>query len=105
MEVELYQHEENYFLKRINHTKTKKNKITRYLDFQIIECANNDGIVLSKDTGELWGSHLGNYRDLDDAKKAAIIHLMIARPMHFSVQLYHRVCGTHTCHDYLNSQK
>ena len=61
----------------------KKNKITRYLDYQIIECANNDGIVLSKDTGELWESHLGNYRDVDDAKKAAIIHFMIARPMHF----------------------
>lgn len=72
----------------------KGERIT-FLDYEIHNCLNDDGIVLSKkgEKAKLYECHLGNYSTKEDAMRAAIIHFMIARPDQFSATLYYRVMG------------
>ena len=60
----------------------KYNKMnnTPFLDYNIIHSTNNDGIVLTKTRGKLYEVNLGSFPTINDAKKAAILHFMIARP-------------------------
>lgn len=81
-----------------------------FLDYTIINSGNRDGFVLTKDTGKLYETHLGNYETLDDAKKSAVIYFMIARPEEFATQIARRAMGgSGTYHEfwkfksYLNS--
>lgn len=81
----------------------KGDEIT-YLDYQIRYCTNNDGIVLYKDVHipgrKDYESHLGNFRDLDDAKRYAVMHYMIARPERFATHIAHYITGTGTMHEF-----
>ena len=65
----------------------------RFLDYTIVNSGNNDGYVLMKPNGQLWECHLGNYGSLNEAKKAAILHFMIARPHIFATTIYYRTIG------------
>ncbi len=67
----------------------KKGESIKYLDYQIKNSENNDGLVLSKPNGDLWETHLGNFgigtkENVDVCKKYALLHFMLARPIHFA---------------------
>jgi len=79
----------------------KHNKTTSFLDYQIIECTNGDGIVLKKDTPNLsYECHLGNYSSVEDAQVAGIFFFMVARPAQFATHLFHYTTGSATTHEY-----
>lgn len=71
-----------------------------YLDYQIVDCGKFDRFVLCKPSGKQYECHLGNYGDIEDAKRAAVHFFMINRPEEFSHQVYYRMNGTHAMHDY-----
>ena len=76
----------------------KKDKI-KFLDYTIIDCHNSDGIVLCKEQYEvddMYECHLGNYDTAEDAKRAAILFYMIARPRIFATHIFHYLIGTGT---------
>lgn len=59
-----------------------------FLDMEIVN--TGDGLVLSRQRygiDDLWTCHLGNFGSLDDAKHAAIVYWMIARPWLFHATL------------------
>ena len=77
--------------------------IVTFLDYVIVNTGNGDGWVLKKpDTSyeNLWECHLGNYHNVDDAKRSAIQYFMIARPNEFSAQVHARMNGNHIYMDY-----
>lgn len=80
------------------------NPYIEFLDYHIIACTNGDGIVLSKDSKKkgyrLYECHLGNYSSVVDAKKAAIVYFMIARPEDFATNIFHRTGNSRTCHEW-----
>lgn len=71
----------------------KKGESIQFLDYTIKNSLNNDGIVLMKEKGESYESHLGNYATKESAQQAAIIYFMLARPEHFATTLYYRAMG------------
>jgi hypothetical protein len=65
-----------------------------FLDYTIINTGNSDDWVLLKDNVKsTYECHLGNYSTVDEAKKAAILFFMIARPEVFHASLYYRMNG------------
>ena len=74
----------------------------KFLDYEIVNTGNGDGWILLKPNAtyvNLWESHLGNYNDVETAKKSAVQYFMIARPATFSSQIHFRMNGTHAYHD------
>lgn len=70
----------------------KKGDEIFYLDYEIIYCTNNDGIILRKPKSYAgYEIHLGNYGTLDNAKVAAVVHFMLARPEVFSHSLRNKI--------------
>lgn len=72
----------------------QKGESIQFLDFTIWNSLNNDGLVLLSKAG----THLGNFGageqdDVDNAKMAAILYFMIARPDKFGVTLIQRLMG------------
>lgn len=73
-----------------------------YLDYTIIMCDNNDGLVLQK-TGkkaEAYEQHLGNYGNTAQIEKAAVLYFMIKRPEHFATNVFRYATGSGTYHEY-----
>lgn len=73
-----------------------------FLDYEIIECTNSDGVVLKKtNAGSTYECHLGNYGPCDtaensaksvkNAKISACLYFMIARPHLFAKQIFYRI--------------
>lgn len=62
-----------------------------FLDY-IIKMTS-DGLVLMKETNRPmdYEGHLGNYSDIDAAKKSAVIYYMIARPQTFATQIFFKI--------------
>lgn len=87
-----------------------KGESIMFLGYQIKNSLNNDGVVLSKPNGDLYETHLGNYGicdkdSIDNAKKAALVHYMIARPDGFSHSILHKIMsgsGSGTYHEWYN---
>jgi hypothetical protein len=76
-------------------------KTIKFLDYEIINSGNSDAYVLTKPGGKLYECHLGNFHDLDNAKRTAIIYYMIARPEIFATQLARKAMGlSGTYHEY-----
>lgn len=79
----------------------KRQEVT-FLDYTILNTGNGDGWVLMK-TGysfsNLWECNLGNFNDVEVAKKYAVLNFMVARPAEFSAQIVARMTGTHIYHD------
>ncbi len=75
-----------------------------FLDLEIVNSGNSDGFVVVKrcplPIDGLWQGHLGNYSTLRGAMKGAFLYFMIARPQHFSSQIFHRLIGTKTSHEW-----
>ncbi len=75
-----------------------------FLDLEIINSGNSDGFVVVKRPPlpliGFWQGHLGNYSTLRDAMKGAFLYFMIARPQHFNSQIFHRLIGTKTSHEW-----
>jgi len=74
----------------------QKGESIKFLDYTITNSLNNDGLVLLKEYGKPYESHLGNYgeateENIDYCKKDAIIHFMIARPETFATTLVRKV--------------
>jgi len=58
----------------------------QFLDYNITDTdtGNGDGIVLwKKDNAKAYECHLGNYSNIEEAKRSAILFFMIARPEDF----------------------
>lgn len=68
--------------------KLKMGEEVNFLDYHIK--MTGDGLVLYKN-GDLYECHLGNYSSVNQAKKAAIILFMIARPSEFHAQILNKV--------------
>lgn len=67
----------------------EKGKSIRFLDYQIKNSENSDGLVLFKDGADGYETHLGNYgegtkENIDFCKKDALVYYMIARPELFA---------------------
>jgi hypothetical protein len=84
-----------------------KGKSIEYLDYIITNSPNEDGLVLSKPTGVWYECHLGNFGtgtadNLNNAKRYALIHYMLARPILFAVVLANKVAtfGSGTTSEY-----
>lgn len=75
-----------------------------FLDLKIINSGNSDGFVVVKYStttcNDAWQRHLGNYSTLRDAMKGAFLYFMMARPQHFNSQIFHRLIGTKTYHEW-----
>lgn len=75
-----------------------KGKRIVFLDYVIQNSLNNDGLVLMKEGVGSYEMHLGNYgagtqQDVDNAKQAAILYFMIARPEFFATAILYRMMG------------
>jgi hypothetical protein len=71
-----------------------------YLGFLITNTWNSDGYVLQgkpKRGLPLWQCHLGNYQELDEAKKAALFYFMLDRPEKFATHIQHRAMYGYGC--------
>lgn len=69
----------------------KKGEEIKFLDYTIRNSENSDGLILYKEGPDAknYESHLGNYGpgdkdSVDNAKQAALVHFMLARPEEFS---------------------
>ncbi len=75
----------------------QKGETLRYLDYDIKNSTNNDGLVLRKE-GELY---LGNFgpgtaANLETAKRYAVIYFMLARPSIFAGTLANKIATAHS---------
>jgi predicted lipid carrier protein YhbT len=66
-----------------------RDKMTRqeveFLDFTIINTGNSDGwVITNNNVYENLSSHLGNYIELINAKKACLFYFMLAHPIIFA---------------------
>jgi hypothetical protein len=71
-------------------------QVVKFLDYKIINTGNSDGWVLQKEKytyDNLWESHLGNFSDVESAKKWAVLNFMIARPAVFHASVIYRMQG------------
>jgi len=59
----------------------------QFLDYEIVNSGNGDNWVVTKPSGELWETHLGNYINLEEAKKDCVLNFMIARPAQFATHI------------------
>ena len=66
----------------------------KFLDYAIINTGNGDDWVLTKPGGELWERHLGNYNDVNSAKKYAFLYFLAAHPEDFSHMVIARIRKT-----------
>jgi hypothetical protein len=78
----------------------EKTETVKFLDYEIVNTGNGDGWVLTKQSGALWECHLGNFHDVESAKKDAVHCFMIARPEEFSAQINARMRGSQIYMDY-----
>jgi hypothetical protein len=67
-----------------------KKQIVKFLDYSIENTGNGDGWVISKPKGKDYECNLGNFNELNTAKKQAMMFFMIARPEIFSHSLVNR---------------
>lgn len=85
----------------------QKGETIKFLDYFIVNSLNEDGLVLLKNGGQPYESHLGNYGDgtqenIDACKKDAILYFMAARPHIFATTLIRkaRTMRSGTYHEY-----
>lgn len=85
----------------------QKGESMKFLDYTIQNSLNNDGLVLFKEGGKNYESHLGNYGNgtqdsIDLCKKYALLHFMIARPEVFAKSLANKINkkNSGTMHEY-----
>lgn len=76
----------------------EKGHIVKFLDYEIRNSMNSDGLVLYKPKTSGYECHLGNFgpgsdKDVNNAKRAAIIYFMLARPEPFATTMYYRAMG------------
>lgn len=75
--------------------------IVKFLDYEIVNTNNGDGWILLKPSVLTnYECHLGNYSNVESAKKYAIHFFMIARPEKFSAQIAARMNQTYIYMDY-----
>lgn len=70
---------------------TFRDNPVRFLGYKMGK-SGNDGIVLARESPDAmhalsYDSHLGNYKTIEDAKKAAVLYFMLARPEQFAGEL------------------
>ena len=63
----------------------EKGQAINFIGYTIINCTNNDGLVLSSPNDEHCGNYgIGLEKNVDNAKQAALIHFMIDRPVFYA---------------------
>ncbi len=75
----------------------------QFLDYTIKNTGNGDGYVLFKHgkKSKHYECNLGNFSKAVDARKAAVLFFMIARPEEFATHMYHLATGIGgTCHSW-----
>jgi hypothetical protein len=84
-----------------------KGQSIKFLDYVIQNSLNNDGLVLSKNNGKLYETHLGNYgtgtqENIDTCKRYAILYFMAARPRTFATTMVRKAIKPNggTYHEY-----
>lgn len=65
----------------------------KFLDYTIVNSGNSDSLVITKPEGQLYECNLGNFKELDSAKRACILYFMIARPHVFATTVFYRTIG------------
>ena len=72
-----------------------KKQTVNFLDYRIVNTGNSDGWVITKSYAyeNLWECNLGNFSDLEVAKKWAVLNFMIARPDVFHASIVYRMQG------------
>lgn len=91
-----------------NSGNTPETGTVNFLDYEISNTGNGDGWVLSKvgtSYTNLWERHLGNFTELETAKKYAVQNFMVARPVNFHAQVVARMNGTQIYHDWFTFEK
>jgi hypothetical protein len=81
-----------------------KGQSVMFLNYIIKNCENNDGLVLLSPKKE----HMGNYgegteENVNNAKQAALIFYMLARPKIFATSILHKIMdgsGSGTVHEW-----
>jgi hypothetical protein len=75
----------------------QKGESMTFLDYTIKNSANNDGLVLMKESRGAKGyeCHLGNYgtgtqENIDSCKRYAIMYFLVARPEKFATQMVNK---------------
>lgn len=83
--------------------------VTEFLGFEIKNCNNQDGFVLSDPmftVDNLWRCHFGNHSTLQDAQRSALMQWMIDRPEHFATHVRRMaLSGTGTCGEFAKLEK
>jgi hypothetical protein len=83
--------------------------VTEFLGFEIKNCNNQDGFVLSDPlftVDNLWRCHFGNHSTLQDAQRSALMQWMIDRPEHFATHVRRMaLTGTGTCGEFAKLKK
>lgn len=74
----------------------QKGESIKFLDYTIKNSSNDDGLVLMKNKGKLYETHLGNYgtgtqENIDSCKLYALLYYMIARPETFATTLSYKI--------------
>ena len=92
-----------------NTNKLKVGDKIDFLDYTIVYTNKADGLVLMKHRDrpqEGYECHLGNFgTNIDNAKKAAIIYFMLARPEHFATNMLYRAMGDVGCYREFSTMK
>lgn len=71
----------------------------KFLDYEIVNSGNGDGWVITKPSGKPYECHLGNFNELETAKRYCVLNFMSARPADFSAQIIARMTGSFIYHD------
>jgi len=84
-----------------------KGESIHFLDYIIMNCLNNDGLVLFKQNSNNYEYHLGNFgigtqENIDNAKKFATLFFMVARPEEFATTVVNKMwrLNSGTQHEY-----
>lgn len=84
----------------------------KFLDYTIKNSLNNDGLVLSKEGGKSYETHLGNFgvgtkENIDLCKQYATLHFMVARPEHFATIVTRKMkkSDSGTYHEYFTFKR
>lgn len=83
----------------------EKGNTINFLNYTIKNCLNDDGMVLYKEDGKLYETHLGNYGEgsesnVNYAKKDAIRYFMVVRPHIFATHVVRIMRGGGTYHEF-----
>lgn len=68
---------------------TPAKEISTFLDYVIVQQGNK--VSLNKPKGKAWEIHLGNFNNVDAAKKIALAHFIISHPHKFTIEIYYSI--------------